>query len=328
MLSFALSAVFFDRRALSAASIAWAALLILLITPEALTGAAFCLSFSAAAALIALSESGIFARLPFKALSGTLLTAAAASVATAPFAAYFFKRLAVWTLAGNIMTSAVTAFCVMPALFAAVLLMPAGCDAPFLKIAGYGIDLITAAAEKTASLPRPTAALPAMPLYAVIAAGLGELWFFLIRGKARLFGLIPFAAAFVVPYFTPRPVMIVSQNVVAFRREDGTLTFNAGKGARFVRDLLLSDNAQDKEIQIKCDLCVSERGGRKFAAARTKKASAAACAERGKYAVLYTKTGCGRRFPSDGTEEVYFKDGNIVIKRTEDRFRPWTPAAR
>lgn len=328
MISFALSGVFFDRRALSAVSIVWAAMLILAITPEALTSAGFQLSFSAAAALIALSESGVYKKLPVKAVSGVLLTALAASIATAPFAAYFFKRLPVWTLAGNLMTSATAAFWVMPALFVALLLMPAGFDVPFLKFAGVGIDLITAAAVKTASLPRSNLLLPAMPLSGVIAATVGEAWFFLIKGKARLFGLVPFAFAFMTPYMTPRPVMIVSQNLVAIRQSDGSLAFNSGKGGRFVRKALLSANAQDEEVQIKCVLCVAERDGKTIAAARTKKASETACSEKGKYDVLYAKTECGRPFPSRGSEEIYVENGNIRIKRSGATFRPWTPTAR
>ncbi len=104
MIGLVLLAVLLDRRGLSMRTVAWAAVIILLLHPESLLGASFQLSFAAVTALIAgyevvrgrrrLGGDGppvIWRRILFY-VGGVALTTLIAGAVTAPFAVYHFKR--------------------------------------------------------------------------------------------------------------------------------------------------------------------------------------------------------------------------------------------
>lgn len=135
MLAFALTAILFNRRALSVVSLAWAAFFILLFFPESVCSAGFQLSFAAVTALICAYEAGVgkYTRLLEKkesllfyflsCLAAIALTTIIASLATAPFTVFHFKRLPVYSLIGNLLSSSVTGLWVMPALTAGTIMI-------------------------------------------------------------------------------------------------------------------------------------------------------------------------------------------------------------
>lgn len=335
MLSFALGAVFFDRRALSLANVCWAAFLILLFTPESLLSVSFQLSFAAVLALICAYEAGIDKAVRRLEQSesvllyllafalGILLTSLTAGIATAPFAAYHFKRIANYTLLGNLLTTTFAAAWVMPSLFAAVMLMPFGMDAPLWKLAGIGIEVISRAAEFTANLPHSVTLVPAMPFYGLMCAVFGGLWVCLWRGKARLLGFIPFCFAFATPFLTAKPDVMMTQSLAAFRQPDGVLSFT--KGDKFTRSSWLSSAGTTDFTQTDCSLCLYEKNGVLLAFARTKTAAKQAC---GTIDFLFVKNGCEQAFrlPESGALFVYVENGKIRTEHVGGEYRPWTPS--
>ena len=144
MLAFALTAILFNRRALSIVSLSWSAFFILLFFPESLFSAGFQLSFAAVIALICSYEAGIakYTRLLAKreglffyfisCLTAIALTTIIASFATAPFTIFHFKRLPVYSLIGNLLCSSITGIWIMPSLTAGTIMMPFGWEGPFL----------------------------------------------------------------------------------------------------------------------------------------------------------------------------------------------------
>lgn len=105
-----LLAVLFERQAISVRTLTWAALIVLVVTPEALVGASFQMSFAAVFALVAFYEkyagrlnrflSGEEVSLPakigrglFAYFAGTVIADLVASVATLPFGIYHFNQL-------------------------------------------------------------------------------------------------------------------------------------------------------------------------------------------------------------------------------------------
>ncbi len=105
MTAVVLTAVLIDRTAISMRLVMWAALVLILVAPESVLGASFQMSFAAVIALIAAYEStrgwvraqrakGGFWRKTSLYLGGMVLTTLVAAVATAPFAAFHFNRLA------------------------------------------------------------------------------------------------------------------------------------------------------------------------------------------------------------------------------------------
>ncbi len=335
MLSFVLGAVFFGRRALSVANVCWAAFLILLFMPEALLSVSFQLSFAAVAALICAYEAGIdkaVRRLEQREsvllyllafVLGILLTSLIAGIATAPFAAYHFKRIANYTLLGNLLTTTAAAAWVMPCLFAAVMLMPFGADAPLWKLAGIGIETVNRAAEFTASLPHSVTLVPAMPFYGLMGAVFGGLWVCLWRGKVRLLGFIPFCFAFFTPYLAVKPDMMMTKNLAAFRQSDGVLSFT--KGDKFTRSSWLSSAGATDFTETACALCLYEKDGVLFAYARTKTAAKQAC---GTIDVLFVKSGCEQavQLPETGALFVYVENGKIRTEHIGGEHRPWSPS--
>lgn len=335
MLSFALGAVFFDRRALSLANVCWAAFLILLFTPESLLSVSFQLSFAAVLALICAYEAGIDKAVRRLEQSesvllyllafalGILLTSLIAGVATAPFAAYHFKRIANYTLLGNLLTTTFAAAWVMPSLFAAVMLMPFGMDAPLWKLAGIGIEVINRAAEFTSNLPHSVALVPAMPFYGLMCAVFGGLWVCLWRGKVRFLGFIPFCFAFATPFLTAKPDVMMTQSLAAFRRPDGVLSFT--KGDKFTQSGWLSSAGTTEFTATNCALCLYEKDGVLLAFARTKTAAKQAC---GTIDFLFVKNGCEQAFrlPESGALFVYVENGKIRTEHVGGEYRPWTPS--
>jgi len=212
--SIAFFAILLDRQAVTMHALAVAAFAVLLLQPEAIVTPGFQMSFAATAALVALAEiwprriREISAPWPIVAaqrLGSWLLIACIASLvagmATGPFAMQHFNRTAVYGLIANLGTAPVADFILMPALALGAALEPLGLGAPFLWLAGKGVDLMLAIGHWTAGLPGAVQAIASAPAAALPVAFLGILFICLWRGRLRWLGL-PLAAAVLI---WPRP---------------------------------------------------------------------------------------------------------------------------
>ncbi|WP_292082689.1 MULTISPECIES: ComEC/Rec2 family competence protein [unclassified Brevundimonas] len=212
--SIAFVAILLDRQAVTMHALAVAAFTVLLLQPEAIVTPGFQMSFAATAALVALSEvwprriKEISAPWPIVAaqrLGSWLLIACTASLvagmATGPFAMQHFNRTAVYGLIANLGTAPVADFILMPALALGAALEPLGLGAPFLWLAGKGVDLMLAIGHWTAGLPGAVRTIASAPAAALPVAFLGILFICLWRGRLRWLGL-PLAAAVLI---WPRP---------------------------------------------------------------------------------------------------------------------------
>jgi competence protein ComEC len=212
--SIAFVAILLDRQAVTMHALAVAAFAVLLLQPEAIVTPGFQMSFAATAALVALSEvwprrvKEISAPWPIVAaqrLGSWLLIACTASLvagmATGPFAMQHFNRTAVYGLIANLATSPVADFILMPALALGAALEPLGLGAPFLWLAGKGVEMMLAIGHWTAGLPGAVQTVASAPAAALPVAFLGILFICLWRGRLRWLGL-PLAAAVLI---WPRP---------------------------------------------------------------------------------------------------------------------------
>lgn len=168
MLSVAMGGVMAARAVVTLRSIALAAIAILVVTPSAILGPSFQMSFSAATALVSgyslwRFQPSDFQRLrglPFyqrarpiiRAITGIMLTSEIAGLATAIFSVSHFHRLVWLGTLGNVAAMPIISLVVMPAGFVAVLLMPLGLDAVPLWIMGFGLRATLAVAKFVASL--------------------------------------------------------------------------------------------------------------------------------------------------------------------------------
>ncbi|MEE2952619.1 MAG: ComEC/Rec2 family competence protein [Pseudomonadota bacterium] len=160
MILIMLVAVLFDRQAITLRNLSLAALAILLVTPHAVLTPSFQMSFAATLALVGLSplfhrgtenqSRGPIGRLMRRVglvLGATLVTALVAGLATAPYSAYHFQRLAPFGLLANLLTMPVFGLWIMPAALIGVFLMPFGLDGPVFWLMGLGLDFVLSIAS-------------------------------------------------------------------------------------------------------------------------------------------------------------------------------------
>lgn len=248
MTGLVLLAVLLDRSALSMRLVAWAAVAVLLLTPEALTGPSFQMSFAAVAALIAAYEvlsapmaawraghDRAYQRLGFY-LAGVLLSTVVAGSATAFYGAYHFNRFAPWSVVANLAAVPLTGVVVMPFAMLSLALMPVGLESLALVPMGWGVAAVNAVAAWVAALPGAALLLPPLPLWGLASFTLGGAWLVLWRGRWRLWGMLPMAAAVAGMWLKPPPDLLVDGRGHAFgvRMADDGLLVN--RGGRMLRE--------------------------------------------------------------------------------------------
>lgn len=166
------------------------------------------------------------------------MTALIAGVATGPYAAFHFNRVAVYSLIGNIGAMPLVGTLIMPPGLIAMCLMPFGLDGPFLWAMGEGIDLVLAVAREVASWEGAVRIVPAFSTWSLGVMTLGGLWLALWRGRWRLWGIAGIAAGMLLAPVTPQPDLYVSRDagMAALRGDDGSLTFLRRPSSRYVAE--------------------------------------------------------------------------------------------
>jgi competence protein ComEC len=248
MVGLVMIAVLVDRRALTMRTLAWAAVVILLVQPESLLNPGFQMSFAAVAALIAAYEWKGENRAPsgrggwIRGMAGMFaaiaLTSLVATLATTPYAVYHFNRFAVYGIVANMIAVPLTSFWIMPWAVLAFALMPFGLEAVALAPMGLGTDFLIAIAETVADWPGAGILAPAMPAWGLVLATLGGLWLCLMRGKRRLAGVPVAAVGLASALITTPPDILVDGEgrLLAVRTEAGGLALSAPRGNRLSRE--------------------------------------------------------------------------------------------
>ncbi len=248
MTSVVLLAVLADRTAISLRLVAWAAVAVLLTSPEALTGPSFQMSFAAVAALVAAYEAAAgrmvahredgLARKAVLYLAGVALSTLVAGSVTAVYAVHHFGRFASWSLAANLVAVPLTGFWVMPLALLAFLLMPMGLEAVALQPMAWGLALVNQVARGVAAWPGAAIAMPVLPLWGMAVFTLGGLWLCLWQRPWRWAGLAGMALGLASMAIARPPDVLVNEDgrLMAVRAEDGRLLLSLGKGDRLDRE--------------------------------------------------------------------------------------------
>ena len=211
-------AVLLDRRAVTLRSVAIAAMIVLVHRPETLLGPGFQMSFAATTALVAvfnaLKNNAFLLSMPkwTRGIVVLILSSAVAGAATAPFAAASFNFVAVYGLPANLLSVPVMGSVVIPAAVVALLLWPFGLEMLPLRVMEAGLNWIIEVAIWASSQPgaiRPVAMPPGAVLGLISG---GALLLILWRGRARLLGLAPVAAALVIWAGADRPGLLISSS--------------------------------------------------------------------------------------------------------------------
>ncbi|NBX65677.1 MAG: ComEC family competence protein [Proteobacteria bacterium] len=243
-----LLAVMLDRAALSMRTLAVAALALLALRPEALIGPSFQLSFAAVLSMIAFHEGigrrwmaehremGVFAKTGAY-LGGIFITTILVSFATFPVVLHHFGRVQLYGVLANAAAIPLTSFVVMPAGMAAMVLMPFGLDAPFLKVVEWGLTATLYVSEWVAGLPKAALAFPSLPLAPFLVSVSGFLLLMLWRGWFRWLGIGVMVAALIWGAFVPRALVLIDREgkLAAVKGDDGQVVFLFKKPTDYVR---------------------------------------------------------------------------------------------
>ncbi len=305
MIAVVMTAILLDRTALSMRTIAWAAVLLMAIFPEALVGASFQMSFLAVLALIALYEQAwlriawrnaegqfLFLRAVGVYVAGLVITDIVAGGATSLFAAYHFNRVPTYSALINLIAMPLTAVWIMPLALFGLMLMPLGWDAFVFQLMGAGVAVLDNLVRAVAAWPHAQVHIPPMSAEIMGLAALGFIFICIWKGRARWFGIFAIAPALLQPFLSAPPDILVDDTARVFAVSDGQgrLVLSPGRHGAFVRTVWTdrygkSDMAwpkagePDEDLGLSCDAdgCVVARNGRKASLAFTAAALAEDC---------------------------------------------------
>ncbi len=234
------------RRAVSLRGLALAAAIIMLMTPEAVIGVSFQMSFSAVAALIAgyaaaniwfsrwrKQDAGFHLARHSAGLFYTSLLAGAASM---PFAAYQFQQIQPYWILANLIAVPLTALWVLPLGLLALALMPMGGAGLALIPTGWGIWIIVWMTQHIAAWPDAMLSIAPVSGLAILCFAFGLAWLCLWRSPPRFAG-IGFMLAGLAVYASYRPpdvLVSADAKLIALASPPTTLLIRQPGAASFV----------------------------------------------------------------------------------------------
>jgi competence protein ComEC len=251
MVAVVLVAVLLDRQAMSVRAVAIAALIVLVMRPEALLNAGFQMSFAASLALVVvfgrLSNEAALRRVPrwLSVVGLVLLSSFVAGMATAPYAAAQFNRVAHYGLIANLLATPVMGLVVMPAGVAMGVLSPLGLDRPAAWLVDLGCRFILFVAGTVAALPGAESAVPQPPAAVLPLLTLGGLWVALWQGRGRWGGLAGPVVALGLWLVAERPVVLIAPEggLVGVLGPEGR-ALNKPRGDGYVADNWIANDGE------------------------------------------------------------------------------------
>lgn len=232
-----LLALALGREPLSLRMVAVVAGIVLLLWPESLIGPSFQMSFAAVLAIVALHGAG-----PVRAFLAPREESWAARIARrvvmlfatglvieavlTPIVLFHFHRAGAYGAFANVLAIPLVTFVAMPLIALALLFDLLGLGAPIWWLAGQSLELLLAIAHWVAGQPGAVRLMPQIGTGAILLYVAGMLWLALWRGRVRLLGLVPVAAALALMLATPAPDVLVAR--------DGRQIAVSGEGGRLL----------------------------------------------------------------------------------------------
>jgi ComEC/Rec2-related protein len=277
MMAIMLIAAISGRRAISLRNVALSAMIILAMTPSAVLGPGFQMSYAATIALVAGYSSwlkrdrgpSLVDVMPllrpigpvWRFFMGVFATSLIGGFSTALFSAEHFHRLAAWGLLANLLAMPIISFIVMPCGLIALLLMPLGLDWVPLEIMGWGLSWVIGVAHWTASLGGDwvTGRLPG---WFFASSTIGLCLLALLRSRMRLAGLglcivSGLALAASPTRTTPRLIIHEGGRLIGLTTPEG-IAVNEPKPEAFITDqwrrALRRDEIVKPEVTASLDL--------------------------------------------------------------------------
>jgi competence protein ComEC len=257
MTAVVLIGVMVDRRAITFRTLAVAALVVMLVAPEAVVHPSFQMSFVATLGLVALmdrekplfsvADNSGFTRAALwggREIAILLLASLVAGLATMPYAAFHFNRATPYGVLSNLLAMPIVSGLVMPAGLFGLLAMPFGFDGVFWRLMDFGIGWMVAVAQWVAALPGAIGRIPAFGIAPLLVATLGIILIALMRTPLRWCGSLLVLVGVALALTTRQPDILIAGDgqSVAVRGADGALrVMQTRKDAFAVRSWLTAD---------------------------------------------------------------------------------------
>ena len=270
MVAIVFFAILVDRPALSVRNLALAAVIILVLDPEAAIEAGFQMSFLAVLGLVAFYEA--WARYKARrgddaprrrpwawrvlawciaAFGASLVTSFIAGFSSSLPAAYHFGRISPYGVLANGLAIPVVGVLVMPFALLGAVAMPFGLERLPLAVMGKGLELVIMISNFVAGLPGANEVVARPPLQAMLIIIVGMLLLCLLAGPARLSGLaIMVLGGFLILVPPPLPDLLIEAtgSNVALRDVSGKLVPAQPRKARFAVEKWLQANGEEASL--------------------------------------------------------------------------------
>ena len=254
-------AIICDRTAASMRTVAIAAIVILIATPESWMDPSFQMSFGAVVALVSAYEwwnktnitmdrsIGITRRIVGLFIT-TAVTSLIAGTATAPFSAFHFNRLSNYGVIANVLVMPAVSLVIMPFGVLALLLLPFGFEWLPLQAMEIGIERMLDTAHWVSSWPGSTQAVSSFSIESLLLVSIGGLWIALWQANWRWFGIIPICiGALTAQAHTPNDIYISGSGAnIAVRDQEGQLKFLSSRRDRFDAEIWLRSDGDSRDI--------------------------------------------------------------------------------
>lgn len=242
-------AILMGRDPLSLRLIAFAALLILAIVPEALVNPSFQLSFAAVTSLVLLRHSKLgdwlFERRPHEAwpqrfrryVMALLVTGMVVEVVLLPIALSHFGRAGVYGVVANMVAIPLTSLIIMPMLGLFLLASAIGAGDVVALPLGWSVGQLNSIAHLVSSWPGASVAVPMIPLHAYATGVVGALLLCLWAGRLRWLGLPLLVAGVAMAILWKQPDILIAPDgrQLAIITDDQLYTLRGHRGGFVVR---------------------------------------------------------------------------------------------
>jgi competence protein ComEC len=269
-------------------------------------------------------------------VAGLLAASFVAGLATTPYAAYHFHRVAPYGVVANLLAMPVVSVEVMPMGILGVLVMPFGFDAICWKLMGLGIDWMITVVLWVTSLPGAVGHIQAFGTGPLLVGTAGLLLLCLLRTPLRWSGAVLAVIASLWAVMTPRPDVLISGEgqAAAIRGADGRLSLlHSGRDTFAMREWLAADGdertVKDASLKagVRCDDvgCIGRlKDGRLVSMALAPEAFSEDCARAA--VVVSAREAPGGCAATLIDRNVWRSQGAMALRWVGDRFE--TSAAR
>ncbi len=253
MISLVFLGVLTDRKVVSLYTLCLVAFGMLLIRPEWIVSVSFQLSFMAVMVLVGVFEDvskhlpkGLFCRVVVTGFIANILV----TLALAPFVAYHFNQFNPYGAIGNLLTSVLFSFFIMPLLFISAVLMPFHWEGPVLKCVGFMLDKVTFLAEKVSSWAGSEIIVPTFSPWCLGFVALGIVFLCVMKSKVRFLGLflILIVGVFGFCLMDSPDIVVLKQGKVILARQNNTFIVVKGNKKDWLVQRFIHQQGQSEVV--------------------------------------------------------------------------------